>query len=151
MSIIIMGVIFYFSSRNGEASTNDSHTTYNGIVYFCKPILSSSMVNFLYAHLRKMAHLFLFCVLGIFYSLSIKEYLKTYKPKLYRSGLVYISVIFGFIYGCTDELHQYLIPGRDGKFSDVLIDTLGSLIGTSIVFIILFFTKHKELSDIQNS
>ncbi|MBU2592105.1 MAG: VanZ family protein [Patescibacteria group bacterium] len=39
-----------------------------------------------------------------------------------------ISIAISVIYGITDELHQALVPTREGRVRDVLIDFLGVLI-----------------------
>ena len=36
---------------------------------------------------------------------------------------------FCFLYACTDELHQYFVPGRACRFKDVMIDTAGAFTG----------------------
>lgn len=42
------------------------------------------------------------------------------------------AIVYGFIitslYGITDEIHQYFVPGREMHFSDWLLDTIGALI-----------------------
>ena len=38
-----------------------------------------------------------------------------------------ISTLIGFIYSCTDEIHQLFISERSGSIIDVFIDTLGTL------------------------
>jgi VanZ family protein len=40
-----------------------------------------------------------------------------------------ITFIFGSIYGISDELHQYFVPGRSVEFLDWVADTLGSTSG----------------------
>ena len=42
----------------------------------------------------------------------------------------------GGLYTCTDKMHQLFISGRSGEFKDVLVDTLGAVIGLGLVFII---------------
>ena len=39
-----------------------------------------------------------------------------------RKARIY-SVIFVFLYACSDEFHQSFIPGRGPAFKDVMIDT----------------------------
>ena len=43
-----------------------------------------------------------------------------------RRFLIPIGVTF--LYACTDEFHQLFVPGRAGRFTDVLIDTTGGII-----------------------
>ncbi|WP_179632138.1 VanZ family protein [Clostridium peptidivorans] len=38
-----------------------------------------------------------------------------------------ISLAITFLYACSDEFHQIFIPGREGRFRDVLIDTSGGI------------------------
>jgi VanZ family protein len=33
------------------------------------------------------------------------------------------AILIVFAYACTDEIHQYFVPGRGSEFSDVLLDT----------------------------
>ena len=59
-----------------------------------------------------------------------------------------MSILFSFLYACTDELHQIFVPGRSAQFRDVLIDTLGASFGIAITYLtIKFFTKIKTCSD----
>lgn len=55
------------------------------------------------------------------------------------------SIIISYLYGVSDEIHQYFIPGRTSKFTDTLIDLTGILIGFLILkyFISPVFKKLK--------
>jgi VanZ family protein len=37
-----------------------------------------------------------------------------------------VSIIAAMVYGLTDEYHQTFVPGRDGKLTDVGVDTVGA-------------------------
>ena len=41
------------------------------------------------------------------------------------------------LYAVTDEIHQHFVPGRSGEITDVLIDSIGCLIGALIMSSIL--------------
>ncbi len=52
---------------------------------------------------------------------------------------------FTALYAAGDELHQLLVPGRDGRVTDWLIDCLGALAGLLIVYLIMrHFRKRTE-------
>ena len=72
--------------------------------------------------IRKMAHMFEYAILALLAYISFSNYV--------------ISIIMVFANGAVDELHQLFIPGRAGRFTDVLIDTSGGVIMLLIVFII---------------
>ena len=50
------------------------------------------------------------------------------------------------LYSCTDEFHQLFINGRSGSFRDVLIDTIGILLGTYLYKILVI--KKKKVNKI---
>lgn len=62
-----------------------------------------------------------------------------------RKRVELISIIFTFLYACTDEFHQLFVPGREGKFLDVMIDTCGATAGVLVLtFLIYLFEKNKR-------
>jgi len=73
-------------------------------------------------------HFFVYLALCFFFARALKN---TYRN---MSGikLIIFTVIFGFIYGASDELHQAFVPYRSVSCFDVLIDTLGSFAGSLI-------------------
>ena len=44
----------------------------------------------------------------------------------------------------SDEFHQYFIANRDGRFGDVLIDSIGAMIGITITMLILLIIRMKN-------
>jgi VanZ family protein len=54
-----------------------------------------------------------------------------------------LAVIVGYLYAVSDEIHQYFIPGRTGRFRDTLIDLIGILIGIFIFNKIFPLIKRK--------
>jgi len=40
-----------------------------------------------------------------------------------------ISLVVGYLYAISDEIHQHFVIGRTGKFSDTIFDLIGLLIG----------------------
>lgn len=44
-----------------------------------------------------------------------------------RYGLVAITFLFIVLYGLSDEIHQYFVPGRSSSVFDLLVDSAGGL------------------------
>jgi len=44
-----------------------------------------------------------------------------------------ISVLIASLYGLSDEIHQYFIPGRSSEVLDWVADTAGALIAVSLL------------------
>lgn len=118
--------IFYFSNQPISISAQQSNFVYNLL-----PIKFISALEFFNIDIRKFAHFIIYLVFGFFINLS-------FKIKSKKQLLVTILLIFSF--AVLDELHQNFIPGRGPRFSDVLIDISGAILGIFIakIFQIVF-------------
>ena len=131
LMILWMGVIFYFSGRSAAESDNQSngfiHATVIKTVKLFKKDLTASEEEFIVKYcvypIRKYAHVFEYFVLYILVFLFINCYDIDLKKKLIYSMIVCI------LYASSDEIHQIFVPGRSSKILDVLVDSIGSLIG----------------------
>ena len=62
----------------------------------------------------------------------------------YRVRFAYsLGCGFTAFYAATDELHQLLVPGREGKITDWLFDCLGALVGLLIVYLIIRMVRKR--------
>ena len=52
---------------------------------------------------------------------------------------------YTFIYACIDEIHQLFIPGRGSQIRDVLIDSIGAIMG--LIFINLIFMLKNRIKE----
>jgi len=77
--------------------------------------------------LRKAAHVVEYAVLCFLLRRAFKGSFKMGDLPLFL-----YPAILSFFYAVSDEFHQSFIPGRNGSFRDVLIDTVG-IIGFYIV------------------
>ena len=116
-------LIFGFSSQNATESSGISKKVSEALVEFTnkeKPIQEKNkMVKFLEPRIRKLAHFSIYTVVGFL----LMSLCFTYKISINKK--IVISLIIGFIYACSDELHQTFVAGRSGEARDVLIDTSG--------------------------
>ena len=69
----------------------------------------------------KIIHFIVFGLLGLF---LYRSFLASRKLFLNKNALVY-SMLIGSIYGLSDEIHQFFVPGRFASLSDLIADTLG--------------------------
>lgn len=46
------------------------------------------------------------------------------------------AVLISFLYAVTDEVHQAMVPSRQGAWQDVLIDTAGALAGLALLWVL---------------
>lgn len=80
--------------------------------------------------LRKTGHFFGYGMLGLFFRNAWHGTIRTF-AHMVRSRLMLSSASLGiastFVVACLDEWHQRFLPGRNGCFRDVLLDTAGAL------------------------
>ncbi|ATD54028.1 VanZ family protein [Clostridium chauvoei] len=127
MLIIWMSVIFFMSHQPGNISSNQSELVLK-IFSFIGINLNDYFGELATLIVRKTAHFSEYLILFAFaYNVLI-----LYTDK--KSARI-CSLIFVFLYACSDEIHQYFIPGRAMAFKDILIDTSGGLFGFIIGYI----------------
>lgn len=130
--IFWMCLIFYFSNQPSSESTSVSDGVMAKIINIVEVItnheFNETQIDNIYKYgitpLRKLAHFSIYFILGILMYNLVKEYNKK---------ILVISLLCCILYACSDEIHQLFIFGRSGEVRDVLIDSLGSLLGILLI------------------
>ena len=116
-------VIFSFSNQNGQSSTDLTNGLLERILWFVHN-------DFTFIAIRKIAHITEYLILGILvYNLLIE---------LFNRNIIKYSILICLLCACFDELHQIFVSGREGIIFDVVIDSVGYIIG------ILLINKYKK-------
>lgn len=144
--------IFFMSQENGEESSERSNKITDAVApiiikdYEAMSPPEKEAANYQIGFcVRKTAHMAEYASL----SFLCTALLLTFTNKLYITLIC--PVAFSFLYAITDELlHQRFVDGRAGQFRDVLIDTLGALIGMLIMhtaYLIIKKVKSKKIGE----
>ena len=145
-------VIFSFSNTVGVSSGTQVRSLLNNIVSktseltytlgFSKEAMSEREIQMVvkdnYMLFRKICHFFVYFMLGVFAYLSILV--------IFNKGILFsllTTVGFSFVYSIIDEIHQSTIQGRNGAFTDCLIDTLGAVIASGLISLILYLRNNR--------
>lgn len=139
--ILWMIVIFSFSSADANKSTSTSDKVITTMIEIKDKITNNEtpnnekeiIVKNSSFYIRKIAHITEYLILGFLMFNLLKQYSVTN---------IYYAIGLSILYSCTDEFHQLFISGRSGNIRDVLIDSIGILIGTYLYK--LLFIKNKE-------
>lgn len=126
--IIWMVVIFNFSHEPAVISDEKSGSIlilFNSLGLDLNSIFGT-LANFI---VRKIGHFTEFFILYVFLYNVLKE-------SFSKKTTLIIALVYTFLYACSDEFHQIFVPGREGRFRDVLIDTCGG-----IAALIYFYCK----------
>lgn len=91
---------------------------------------------------RKSAHFIIYLVGGFL----LFNFFRTYNISL-RNQIIY-AILGIILYASSDEFHQLFVNGRTARVEDVLLDTLGAIVGILINIIFLkIICKMKNKKD----
>ena len=137
-AIVMMYVIFHFSAQD---STQSGHLSllvskYVVLIYnklFMKGydnVRLNELIIYIHPYVRKAAHVTEYLLLAMSVSLPMYVY-------RFRSfGMTLLTILFCVAFAGLDEYHQSFVSGRVADIHDVMIDSIGILIGVIVVRII---------------
>lgn len=136
-----IGLIFSFSSQDASESSEMSNHFLNvfiNVIEWFEPEFSDRFdMSVFHGIIRGLAHFFLYFFLGIFsfnvFHIFFKDWFR----------LVVDATLFSMVVGIFDEIYQSFVPGRALMMEDILIDTLGAFLGSSLIALIIFRGKLK--------
>ncbi|MEZ7545547.1 VanZ family protein [Veillonella sp. 20925_1_51] len=136
---ILLGLIVFFiwdnSMQNGGSSDGFSLLFAETFVPIANELGFHGNIWILNRIVRKLAHLTEFTILGSVLYAILRQYI-TY-------GTVIKTIGLGMLIACLDEFIQLFSPGRSSQFSDILIDTVGVVIGILVVKLV-YYIRYKR-------
>ena len=140
-----MTVIFIFSAQNGKESDQTSNKVTQAVAevtvkdFDKKPASEQTqIIEKMHLPVRKIAHMLEFGTLGALTLLLLLTWAGSL-PLQYAA-----SLLFTFLYACTDEWHQSLTEDRGPGFQDVLIDLCGALITCTLLLCLILWIRHHK-------
>lgn len=151
LSLLMMIGIFAFSSFEGDDSEEMSMTVGELVCKIfiphyeelseAKKLALSEKIDY---PIRKLAHMAEYGVLASLVFFAVLPDLKKQNRKHYR-----LTFLISVLYAISDECHQLFIPGRSGRATDVLIDSIGMSIGMLICYFIVRRINFSRSCDIR--
>lgn len=128
--IVLCCKIFALSNQDGGVSAGTSRQFTEILLKTLGLECNDRTIEIINPVIRKVAHFSVYMLLG-FLTMCTCETFKW--QRVYKFDF---STMFAFVFACSDELHQRLVPGRSGEFADVCLDTVGAMLGVLIVLAI---------------
>jgi VanZ family protein len=140
--------VFVICGESTEAmgAAHTSHFLRPIFEHFFGPI-SDAAWSLFHHILRKSGH---FCGYGTLSLLWLRAWHRTLHASLpsldntnldFRAGA--IAIVSTFVVACSDEYHQTFLPGRQGLFSDALLDTAGAVTFHLLLLLALQLRRRK--------
>lgn len=134
-ALLMMYLIFSFSSQTGsESSTLSNKVTESALIVidhvmdkgWSEDEIQVRVEKYGY-YVRKLAHMTEYCILAITISLPLYVYGLRGFVLLLLAGILCVG------FAATDEYHQTMVANRGPSLRDVGIDSIGALIGITLV------------------
>lgn len=127
--IIWAFLVFNLSSQNGNNSSGLSRKV---VEFFTN---DEAIIEKVEPYVRKFAHFSEYGLGGVLFISLFSTYEWTDRRKITT------SVLLGIWYAITDEVHQLMVPGRNGAIFDVYLDSLGFSTGVCMMLILIKVVK----------
>jgi len=114
-------------------------------IFIQSSIGSLKLPDFGFDPVDKILHFLLFGILGILTARGLRNAKNSFVKKNY----VLLTLLICIIYGASDEIHQYFVPGRYLSLGDWIADVLGAIVLVWIYkrYIDTIDLKNKKLSE----
>ncbi len=144
LMIFWMILIFSFSSRDADLSTQDSNTVGIFIGQHFVPGFENwtqeeqeQFAERIDHPVRKTAHAVEYAVLGAL-AFGAAGFIVLLRRRWWTAWLI------AAVYAASDEIHQFFVPGRACMFRDVVLDSAGALAGIAAVLLIRRIIKRRK-------
>lgn len=136
--ILLLGtffIIFGFSSQDGQESGNLSSKITRFMIERLMIQNRELILKRAESVIRKIAHFLIYALVGFL----LMALMSTYSVK--ENKRILISLGVGILYATSDEIHQAFVPGRSPQITDVVLDSIGVLVGIILFLIIIQIYK----------
>jgi VanZ family protein len=138
---VVLWALLIYSASGDQKSVYRSSRIIEPFVRWLLPNFSNAAVQETVFYVRKAAHVTEFAVLAMLLWRALRGTFRRDSQgwSRRRAGLAWVGAV-GF--AITDEFHQMFVPGRQGAWLDVVIDSVGAAAGLSLLWLYVRW-KHR--------
>ncbi len=132
---VLIWMVIIFSASSDTNSSQRTSRIIGPFVHWLFPHLSNKGVEQIVTLVRKCAHLTEYAVLSVLFWRALRKPVRD-DARPWRWADAGFAVLFVALYAASDEIHQLFVPNREGRISDVMIDTTGAVIGLFVLWLV---------------
>jgi VanZ family protein len=133
---VIIWMFVIFSASGDRKSADRSSRIIAPLVRWIYPDISAETLDVIVLLVRKCAHLAEYAVLALLFWRAVRKPVKN-DPRPWSWPPAGMAILFVALYAASDEWHQSFVPSREGRISDVLIDTIGAVGGMVLLWTVV--------------
>lgn len=138
-ALLWMALIFIGSTN--LLSGNNTSRFLGPLIRWFVPGISEEGLRTTQALVRKCGHLAEYAILAVLYLRALR---KTSEKSAATPRSFWVALVLAALYAASDELHQGWESNRDGRVTDVFIDTFGAALGLGAVWLIEQRRRRRE-------
>jgi VanZ family protein len=132
-AIVWMTVIFAGSSDS--ASFHHSSRLLAPLLHWLAPNLSPEQIDHIVYLFRKCCHLAEYAIMAVLFWWALRKPVWN-DPRPWSWMEARRALLCVLLYASSDEFHQLFVPTREGRVTDVMIDTVGGAIGLVALWVV---------------
>jgi len=133
---VVGWALLIFAGSTGLGASQHSSRLIAPLVRWVCPAISEDALNRVVYSVRKTAHVTEYALLALLVWRALRKPTKRdARPWSWtQAGL---ALAGASVYAMTDELHQALVPSRQGQWADVLLDASGSALALLLLWLVI--------------
>lgn len=129
----LLWMVVIFSGSSDAKSYQHSSRFLEPFLHWLLPDMAQALTQAIHFVMRKCAHMTEYGLLAWLCWRAIRQPQKD-RPQPWNWSDAGLALGLVAIYACSDELHQYFVPGRTGQASDVAVDMAGAIVGLALLW-----------------
>lgn len=142
---VVLWMALIFSASTDVGSSERSSRLIGPLLRWLFPRMPEPTIDAVVLGVRKTAHMTEYAVLTVLVWRAVRRPVRQ-DPRPWSWRPAGWAVAVAVAYAVSDELHQAFVPSRQGQVSDVLLDSLGAVLGLVLV---LAWVRWQALSAVQ--
>jgi VanZ family protein len=130
---VLLWMVVIFSASSDTNSFQHSSRILAPLLHWLFPQLSDDAISATVYFIRKCAHLTEYALLALLLWRALRKPVR-HDSRPWRWADARLVLLIVAIYAATDELHQVFVPHREGRITDVIIDTIGGAAGLLLLW-----------------
>ena len=127
--LVWMGVIS-FASTDTFSAAHTSRIIEPLLRWLSGNRLSAAAIEEIHFYIRKLAHVTEYAILAVIVRNAFRQSIPTRR----ELPVDWLVALFSACYAAADEFHQSFVPSRTASVRDVMIDTVGALLGLALAY-----------------
>jgi len=132
---VIVWMCLIFTASSDQASSQHSSRIIEPILRWLLPNLGNETVQTVVYVVRKCAHLTEYAVLWWLVWRALRKPVQN-DSRPWKWSEAFLALGWVALYAASDEVHQLFVASREGKVTDVLLDSIGGMLGLAALWVV---------------